>query len=97
MRGELADGFIPSDVSFRALTKKYKDKAIIKIDKSKLTSKAVGEKAKLISDLKQNKISIESLGVKILAKEMKIKDTAKLNDLFTALSQGDIDIAENLL
>jgi double-strand break repair protein MRE11 len=97
LRGELADGFIPSDVSFRALTKKYKDKAIIKIDKSKLTSKAVGEKAKLISDLKQNKISIESLGVKILAKEMKMKNTAKLNDLFTALSQGDLDIAENLL
>jgi len=97
LRGELAEGFIPSDVSFRTLIKKYQEKALIKVDKSKLTSKTVGEKAKLISDLKQNKISIESLGVKILAKKMKIKDTAKLNDLFTALSQGDLEIAEKLL
>ncbi len=97
LRGELAEGFIPSDVSFRTLTKKYQEKALVKVDKSRLTSRAVGEKTKLISDLKQNKISIESLGVKILAKKMNIKDATKLNNLFSALSEGNVELAEKLL
>lgn len=97
IRGELADGFIPSDLSLRVLTKKYLDRALIKVDRSKLTSKKLGEKAKLVSDLKQNKVSVEDLGIKILAKKMKIKDLDKIQFLFTSLSEGDLEASEKLL
>jgi len=97
IRGELAEGFIPSDVSLSALTKKYFERALVKIDRSKLTSKTLGEKAKLISDLKQNKVSVEALGIKILSKKMKIKDLDKLGFLFNALSEGDLEASEKLL
>ena len=97
IRGELADGFIPSDVSLRPLVKKYMDRVLIKIDKSKLTSKILSEKAKLVSDLKQNKVSVEALGIKILSEKMKIKDLDKLSFLFNALGDGDLEAAEKLL
>ena len=97
IRGELADGFIPSDVSLRPLVKKYIDRVLIKIDKSKLTSKILSEKAKLVSDLKQNKVSVEALGIKILSEKMKIKDLDKLSFLFNALGDGDLEAAEKLL
>jgi hypothetical protein len=97
IRGELADGFIPSDVSLRSLVKKYMDRVLIKIDKSKLTSKILSEKAKLVSDLKQNKVSVEALGIKILSEKMKIKDLDKLSFLFNALGDGDLEAAEKLL
>ena len=67
------------------------------IDKSKLTSKILSEKAKLVSDLKQNKVSVEALGIKILSEKMKIKDLDKLSFLFNALGDGDLEAAEKLL
>ena len=97
LKGELHDGFIPSDLSFRSLNKKYQGKAIINIGKTKIESKRLGEKSKLIEDLKSQKISIESLGLKILAKKLSIKNNEKLSDLFEALSDSDLERAESLL
>ena len=94
LRGDLAEGFIPSDLSFKGLEN---DKVILNIDKSKVSSKKLGEKAKLIADLKSQKISIDELGVKILADKLGMKNTKKLSDVFAELSQGNLEGAEQLL
>lgn len=97
LKGVLHDGFIPSDISVRALTKKYANQAIINIGKNKLVSKKLNEKSKLIHDLKTKKISIEDLGLKILGEKLNIKKTDKLESIFSALKVGDLGKAEDIL
>ena len=57
-------------------------KAIVVIDKSKIMSAMLSEKAKLLADLKSNKISIDQLGLDLLAKNLKTKDKEKVEMLF---------------
>jgi len=97
LKGVLHDGFIPSDISIRALTKKYENKAIINVGKAKLISKKLNEKSKLIHDLKTRKISIEDLGLKILGERLNIKKSEKLESIFSALKVGDLKKAEEIL
>jgi hypothetical protein len=77
LKGVLHDGFIPSDISLKTLLKKYEDRAIINIGKTKLVSKRLNDKSQLIHDLKTKKISIDDLGLKILSKTLNLKNTAK--------------------
>ncbi len=97
LNGILHDGFIPSDISMKNLLKKYEDRAIINIGKSKLISKKLNEKSKLIHDLKTKKISIEDLGLKILGEKLNLKKLDKLESIFSALKDGELAKAEEIL
>jgi len=97
LKGVIHDGFIPSDISIRTLTKKYSDRAIINVGKNKLISKKLNKKSKLIDDLKTKKISIENLGLKILGQKLNIKKIDKLESIFSSLKSGDLDKAEEIL
>jgi len=97
LKGVIHDGFIPSDISVRALTKKYTDRAIINVGKNKLISKKLNKKSKLINDLKTKKISIEDLGLKILGQKLNIEKIDKLESIFSVLKSGDLEKAEEIL
>jgi DNA repair exonuclease SbcCD nuclease subunit len=96
LRGNL-EGFLPTDLNFKSVTNKFKDKAIIFIDKSSISSAELSEKAKLLADLKSNKISIDQLGLDLLAKNLKVKDRNKLEEIFNLLAEGELEKVESLI
>lgn len=97
LKGELAEGFLPTDINFKSVTEKFKDKAIVSIEKSKVTSSKLAERTKLLSDLKSNKISIDQLGIDLLSKNLKAKDREKVETIFNLLADGELDKVEELL
>ena len=97
LKGKLADGFLPTDLSFRKLIKKYDDKMLVFIDKNKVVSSKLAERAKFLADLKSKKVSIDQLGLKILCEKLKIKDSRQIEGLLHALSEGDIEKAKEIL
>lgn len=97
LKGELAEGFLPTDLSFNRLIKKYADKMLVFVDKGKVSSAGLSERAKFLSDLKSKKISVEQLGLQILCKRLKVTDARKIESMLLALSEGNIDGAKELL
>lgn len=97
LKGNLADGFLPTDLTFKRLIRKYEDKMLVFIDKKKVTSDKLSERAKFLSDLKNKKVSVEQLGLSLLCKKMGIKDSRKVEGLLNALSEGDLGKAKELL
>jgi len=97
LKGNLADGFLPTDLTFKRLIRKYEDKILVFIDKGKVTSKKLSERAKFLSDLKNKKISVEQLGLNLLCKKLGIKDSREVEGLLSALSEGDLNKAQELL
>jgi DNA repair exonuclease SbcCD nuclease subunit len=87
----LAKGFLPTDLNFIPLSRKFNEKALLFFDKTKVESSQLSERAKLLYDLKQKNISIDEIGMKLLLKNMKIKDNQeakKVIEMFEQLSGG---------
>ena len=94
LKGSLAEGFLPTDLNFVPLSRKFSDKSLLYFDKTKVESSKLSERAKLLYDLKQNKISIEDIGMKLLLENMKVKtdaETKRVTDLFETLVEGKND------
>ena len=89
--GILHDGFLPSDISFKTINKKFEDKLILNIDKSKIKSKKLEEKTKLIRKAKNDKKNINQLGIEILSKKMNISDIQKIEEIFMLLKTNNLD------
>lgn len=89
--GILHDGFLPSDISFKTINKKFEDKLILNIDKSKIKSKKLEEKTKLIRKAKNDKKNINQLGIEILSKKMNIRDIQKIEEIFMLLKTNNLD------
>jgi double-strand break repair protein MRE11 len=94
LKGSLAEGFLPTDLNFISLSRKFNEKAILYFDKSKVESSQLGERAKLLYDLKQKKISIEEIGMKLLLENMKVTDVKQakyIQDMFERLVEGNLE------
>ena len=89
--GILHDGFLPSDINFKTINKKFEDKLILNIDKSKIKSKKLEEKTKLIRKAKNDKKNINQLGIEILSKKMNIRDIQKIEEIFMLLKTNNLD------
>lgn len=96
LKGEL-EGFMPTDLNFKSVVDKFKDKAIVVVDKSKISSSKLSEKAKLLFDVKSKKLSIDQLGLDLLAKNLKAKDKTKVEELFNFLAEGDLKKVEEII
>lgn len=99
-RGKLAEGFLPTDLNFSPLIKDFKDKSLLFFDKSSIESAKLSEKAKLLLDLKNKKLSIEQLGMQILLEKLKPKDSEDeklIEQLFSLLAEDELDKAEEIL
>jgi DNA repair exonuclease SbcCD nuclease subunit len=89
-KGSLAEGFLPTDLNFRSITKKLSEKALLYFDKTKVESQQLSKRAKLLYNLKHNNVSIEEIGMKLLIENMKPKtkeEEKKIISLFNELSQ----------
>jgi len=97
LKGKLADGFLPTDLTVNRLIHKYEDKILVFIDKTKVVSSKLAERVKFLEDLKSKKISVNQLGLKILCEKLGIKDSREIEGILNALSDGDIKKAGELL
>jgi hypothetical protein len=98
IHGTLHEKFSITDLSIKKLLDEYKNKAIISIDKSKLQSSGLTKNSQLLIDLKDNKISVEELGLKILHDSLKTKISLKdIESLFNFLAEQDMDKADEIL
>ncbi len=91
LEGELHEGFLPSDISFKTINKRFEDKVILNIDKSNIISKKLSEKTKLIRQAKSDKKNINQLGLEILSKKMDIKDIQKIEQIFHLLKNNKLE------
>ncbi|MBD3263007.1 hypothetical protein GF374_01355, partial [Candidatus Woesearchaeota archaeon] len=89
LQGILAEGFSPSDLSVNSIIKDYKDKLILNIDKSKLTSTVLERQSQLLAELKEKKLTIDQLGLNLLIKNLKTNlEKEKLESIFNLLADG---------
>lgn len=96
LKGEL-EGFLPTDLNFKSVIDRFKDRVIVVVDKSKIVSSKLSEKVKLLSDLKSKKLSIDQIGIDLLSKNLKAKDKYKVEEIFNLLVEGDLKKVEELL
>ena len=97
--GKLKTGFSPSDLQLSSVLKRFKEACFLKIDKTSLESEQAKERLKFLADLGQKQESIENLGVELLCRNLKSSqlDKPKVAELFSRLSEGDLEAAEALL
>lgn len=97
--GQLQKGFSTSDLHLATITKKFKERCFLKIDKSKIESEHSRERLKFLADLGQKQESIESLGVDLLTTNLKEINLpkSKLAELFEKLSAGEMEAAEDII
>ena len=91
LTGSLAKGFLPTDLNFTPLLKKFSNKAFLYFDKTQVQSSQLSERAKLLYNLKQKKVSIEEIGMKLLLENLKVKnheEARKMEELFNNLVAG---------
>ncbi len=96
LKGEL-DGFLPTDLNFKSMISNFEKKAMVIVDKSDVTSLKLSEKVKLLYDLKAKKLSINQLGLDLLAKNLKVKDKNRLEIIFDLLADGELERVEKEL
>lgn len=96
LEGKLAEGFSPVDLQLKSIVDRYEPKAILKIDKSILTSSELEKRKSFLQGLIDEKESVNKIGLDILMKSLDFSDP-RLEDLFECLSAGDIEGAEEVL
>ena len=96
LEGNLAEGFSPVDLQLKPLIDRYDSKAILKIDKSSLTSSELEKRKSFLQGLIDEKESVNKIGLDILMKSLNFSDP-RLEELFDFLSEGDIESAEEVI
>lgn len=83
----------------RAIERKYEGKAVLKFVKE-LESPEVARKVELLQNLKEQRLSVEEIGLAILKKNLEefgFENTFDYENLFKLLSDGEVDKALNIL
>jgi len=98
LEGQLASGFLSTDLDISPIIKKYLDKAILSIDKTAITSAEVTAQARLLQDLKQRKLTVEQVGFSLLVQALKrYRQQARIEKLFHLLAEDNLELAEKEL
>ena len=98
LKGNFAKGFITRDLSLSKIYNDYRDRAILDIDKGELTSADSVERISRLQELKEKKISVDTLGLEMIKKNLSTKiETEKLEQLFDFLAEEELEKAEELL
>ena len=93
--GTLAQGFRTEDFNFSRILAGFEQKVILSLDKSKLEATDSQQHSKLLEDLRDRKLSIDEIGIKILEKNLGVNINAeKLGTIFNLLSEDEIEQAE---
>ena len=98
LEGRLAEGFKPEDLNISKLNSDYSDKLILSIEKSKITAYDFEEHSKLLSEIREKKLSIDEIGVEMLMRNLKLGiSSAKLSMIFHLLAEGNMEFAEDAI
>ncbi len=93
-------GTLPKDsapIDFNEIERKYSDRAIIKIDR-KLKSESLKEQVELVKLIREQKLSPEEHGIRILEDNLKqLNCDINIQDIFDLLVEGDSEDIFNLL
>jgi DNA repair exonuclease SbcCD nuclease subunit len=87
------------DKELREIEKKHSDKAIIYFVKE-LESVEMSKKVELLRNLRERKLSVEEMGLQILKKnleDLKFSSTFDSESIFKLLSEGDTEMAYDIL
>lgn len=96
LRGELAKGDSRSEIGVSEIEAELEDKILLSISREGLSSPELEEKAQLLKDIRQEKISIEERGMKILESNLEGLDYDQKFDpkmLFNLLSEDKVNEA----
>lgn len=96
LEGKLEEGFLPTDLKLKALKDKYKNRSLLKIDKSKLTSSELEERKGFLQEISKKNQSVDKIGLDLLSNSLGFSDPL-LEDLFQALANGEEESAENII
>lgn len=91
LQGTIRPGFNGTDMQLQSLILKYATKAVIDIDKSKLSDPDVESSIEGLRDSRIGDVPIKELGMSILAsklKELKLESNIDYAELFSILSDG---------
>ncbi len=98
LKGQIAEGFRQDDLNFGRLRADYAGKVILSLDKSDLESCDAAGKSTLLNDLREKKLSIDDIGLKFLADNLKMNiDANKLTKIFQLLSDEEFEAAEQAI
>ncbi|MEK6807721.1 MAG: metallophosphoesterase [Nanoarchaeota archaeon] len=98
LEGRLADGFKPEDLNISKLNLDYEDKLILSIEKSKITASDFEAHSKLLSEIREKKLSVDEIGIEMLLRNLKLGiSPAKLSTIFHLLAEGNMEFAEDAI
>jgi len=96
--GKLAEGFRTEDLNLSPVMKDYEQKFILSIDKSELISSNAEQHSALLAQIRDNKLSIDEIGIDILGKNLNLYvDPEKLSMIFHHLAEEELELAENII
>ncbi len=96
LEGILAEGFSPADLNFGNVMDEFSANAIISLDKTSLRSVGLEEQSKLLQELKEKRISLDQIGLKLLRESIKEKiSLKKLENIFSYLINDSFEQAES--
>jgi len=95
--GKLSEGSTPADLVFNLLYKEFGDRAILSLDKSDVVSSELEKNSSFLNEIKENKSSIDQIGIRILCKTMKENDIKKVEELLDFLAEGNLEKAREKL
>lgn len=96
--GTLAKGTSRSEVSTNRLETKFEDRILLSISREDLNSPELEEKVQFLKDIREEKISMEERGMRVLESNLEELDYDQRfdpEDLFASLSEGKVDEALN--
>ncbi|MFP4116447.1 MAG: exonuclease SbcCD subunit D [Candidatus Aenigmatarchaeota archaeon] len=93
IKGKLPKGVSSSDLDLSSIKEKYDDKTIISFSED-LQEKGIEEKVQTLQDLREEKLSVDEMGMKILREKVKEVEAGIEPDVvFENLVEGDLDDA----
>jgi DNA repair exonuclease SbcCD nuclease subunit len=96
--GSLAEGFKLEDLNLGRVLSEYEQKVILSVDKSSLEAVDSAQHSKILEDLRDRKVSIDDIGIGILAKNLKLNvNPEKLSAIFNLLAEEELEQAENAI
>jgi DNA repair exonuclease SbcCD nuclease subunit len=98
IKGKLAKGFSAADVNLNTIYKDFAEKTILDIDKSDLVGAETETKVSFLKELKDKKISLDTLGLELIKKNLQSPiEMQKLEQLFDFLINEELEKAEEVI
>jgi len=96
LEGTLEKGVSRNDIDFNGIVEDFEDEALLKISRSGLTSPDLEEKSEFLKDIREENISMEERGLRLLEsnlEELEYDETFDARGFYEFLSNENVDEA----